>query len=321
MYWIYALVLIAFAANPAGAEEFSVLGGMMEQAVTQEPSYAWQLEYLKGLDEHLAYSLSYLNEGHVTDHHRDGQTAQFWTRTNLLDRRLSLLAGVGAFFYFDTTAAKQGTSYTNDHGVGAMYSLTAIWYTKERLLFQVQSNFVETQKSINTFSTLVGVGYQLDAPAMQGPIVCVSPQQEMTTRNELTLFAGQTIVNSFNSEKEVTSSIEYRRGLLTHWDWTAAWFKEGYSRLNQLNGIATELWAVSAVLDDRLALGLGGGGYFTLNQYNMAQESSKTVSGVVTMSASCRFQPHWDTRISWNRLVTSNNRDTDVLLGGVGYRF
>ena len=202
MYWI-ALVLIAITASPTYAEEFSVLGGMMEQAATQEPSYAWQLEYLEGLDEHLAYSLSYLNEGHVTDHHRDGQTAQLWTRTNLLNRRLSLLAGVGAFFYFDTTAVKQGASYSNDHGVGAMYSLTAIWYTRERLLFQVQSNFVETQKSINTFSTLVGVGYQLEAPATQGPLVGASPQQEKTTGNELTLFAGETIVNSFNSQNKL----------------------------------------------------------------------------------------------------------------------
>lgn len=320
MYWI-AIVIIALTATPTWAEEFSILGGIMEQATTQEPSYAWQLEYLEGLDEHLAYSLSYLNEGHVTNHHRDGQTAQLWARTNLLDRHLSLSAGVGAFFYFDTTAAQQGASYSNDHGIGAMYSLTAIWYTRERLLFQVQSNFVETQKSINTFSTLVGVGYQLDAPAMQGPLACASPQQEKTTSNELTLFTGQTIVNSFNSQSTVTSSIEYRRGLLTHLDWTAAWFREVASGLKQNNGLATELWAVGATLDDRLALGLGLGGYVTLDGNNIAQQSSKTVSGIVTMSASYRFHPHWDTRISWNRIVTSDNRDTDILLGGVGYRF
>jgi hypothetical protein len=321
MYLFFFLILIAFTASPVRGEEFSVLGGKMEQAATQEPSYAWQLEYLEGLSEHLAYSLSYLNEGHVPNHHRDGQTAQLWVRTNLLDRHLSLLAGVGTFLYFDTTTEKQGASFSDDHGVGAMYSLTAIWYTQERFFFQVQSNFVETQKSINTFSTLVGVGYQLDAPEAQGPLVGESPQQEQTTNNELTLFAGQAIVNSFNSEKEMATSIEYRRGLLTHLDWTATWFKEGNSRLNQQNGIATELWAVSAVLDDQLAVGLGVGSYFAVSQYNLAQQSSKTVSGLVTMSASYRFDPKWNARISWDRLVTTNNRDADILLGGVGYRF
>ena len=320
MYWIYLLVLLAFAASPVRAEEFSVLGGGIE-AATEEPSYAWQLEYLEGLGEHLAYSVSYLNEGHFFNHHRDGQTAQLWGRTNLLDRHLSLLAGVGAFYYFDTTAEKQGGSYSDGHGIGAMYSLTAIWYTEKRFFFQVQSNFVETQKSINTFSTLVGIGYQLDAPATQGPLVGASSQQELTTNNELTLFAGQAIVNSFNSAKEVATSIEYRRGLLAHLDWTVAWFKEGDSCLNQQNAIATQLWAVSSVLDDRLSLGLGAGSYFSVNQYNLAQQSPKTVSGIVTMSASYRFTPHWDARISWNRLITNNERDADILLGGGGYRF
>jgi hypothetical protein len=39
------------------------------------------------------------------------------------------------------------------------------------------------------------------------------------------------------------------------------------------------------------------------------------------MSASYRFDPKWNARISWDRLVTTNNRDADILLGGVGYRF
>ena len=49
--------------------------------------------------------------------------------------------------------------------------------------------------------------------------------------------------------------------------------------------------------------------------------STGTVSGIVTLTASYRFHPHWDLRTSWYRIVTSYDRDTDVLLGGVGYRF
>jgi hypothetical protein len=43
-------------------------------------SASWQLEYNEGMGEHFAYSISYLNEGHLPAHHRDGHTVQLWTR-------------------------------------------------------------------------------------------------------------------------------------------------------------------------------------------------------------------------------------------------
>jgi hypothetical protein len=45
------------------------------------------------------------------------------------------------------------------------------------------------------------------------------------------------------------------------------------------------------------------------------------LSGLVSLSASYRFTEHWAARVTWNRVVTRYSRDTDVLLGGVGYRF
>jgi hypothetical protein len=45
------------------------------------------------------------------------------------------------------------------------------------------------------------------------------------------------------------------------------------------------------------------------------------LSGIVSASASYRFTQHWAARVTWNRVVTRYSRDTDVLMGGVGYRF
>jgi hypothetical protein len=322
--WFAVGTLVSMAACPAEAQELHGFGGLMQHTEAGERSYSWQLEYQEGLGEHFAYSISYLNEGHVPEHHRDGQMAQLWTRTNLLDRRLSLAAGLGPFRYFDTTAAKAGASYQNDHGWGVAMSLAATWYTADRWLFQLRTNVVETASSIDTISTLIGIGYQLEPPPTRGPLPMASPQRRKTTDNELTVFLGRTIVNSFSSEHSIAAAVEYRHGLWRYVDWTVGWLFEGDNRLTRRNGLTTQLWATRAVLDDRLSLGIGAGPYINVDHYrNPLQTSERTraISGIVTLTASYRLTPDWALRSSWNRIVTSYNRDTDVILAGVGYRF
>jgi len=47
----------------------------------------------------------------------------------------------------------------------------------------------------------------------------------------------------------------------------------------------------------------------------------RTDPGIITLSVACQFRPPWVVRISWNRIATSYDRDTDVLLGGIGFCF
>lgn len=324
MRWALFIIILTVVACPVRAQEFYVLGGLMKDTDSGKDSYSWQLEYMEGLGEHFAASLSYLNEGHVPTHHRDGNSVQFWARTNLLDRRLSLAAGVGPYYYFDTTAAKADGSFSDNHGWKAMFSLAATWYTESRWLFQLRTNWVEASSSIDTISALVGIGYQLDPPPSPGPLPNVPPQREKTTNNEITVFLGRSIANSFNSEHSAATSVEYRRGLWRNVDWTVAWLYEGDSRLIRRHGMITQLWAVRSFLDDRLALGVGGGAYASVTRYNDGPnkgDDERSLSGIATLTASYRFHPHWATRISWNRVVTNYDRDTDVILGGIGYRF
>jgi hypothetical protein len=323
---IVALVFLAvtFISFTAGAQELLVLGGVTKDVATSDRSASWQLEYNEGLREHIAYSISYLNEGHLPAHHRDGHTLQLWTRTTFLDQRLSLAAGAGPFYYFDTVAAKAGASYDNDHGWGANLSLAATWYTADRWLLQFRTNFIETVSGFDTYSALVGIGYQLEAPPAPGPRPFAMPQTEKTTNNELTVYVGRAIVNSFTSEQSVATAIEYRRGILPCVDGSVSWIYEGDKRLTRRNGVSTQLWAVKDFFAEQLAIGIGAGAYFSVDNYHDhdgSQEKNRAVSGIVTMTASYRFHPHWNLRTSWNRIVTNYNRDTDVILGGIGYRF
>ncbi len=127
---------------------------------------------------------------------------------------------------------------------------------------------------------------------------------------------------SFDSERATSLSIEYRRRLAQNLDWSLSWFYEGDNRLIRRHGLASQVWAVKDFTDERLTLGFGVGAYCAVDrQAGHTPDGDRIISAIGTLTGSYRFDPQWSARISWNRIVTDYNRDTDVILGGIGYRF
>jgi hypothetical protein len=314
---LVALALVAALASVAPAADLYVLGGAIKSLGPSDNTYSWQLEYRQDLLQHLAMGVSYLNEGHITRHHRDGYTTQLWGRTELADYRLTLAAGVGPYLFLDTENKPTLAGYSNLHGVKGMLSLAAAWHTTKDFTFELRSNFVTFGPSFDTASVLAGVGYHFD-PDLKP--VSVKAVQE--PKNEITLLAGQTIVNSYNSQhaSSTAAEIEYRRMLLRHLDVTLSYLYEGDNRLVRRDGIIAQLWATQPLVEGMFAVAAGIGPYFDVGDYH-GLTGSKTVSGMLTLTGSYRFAPHWAARLSWNRLITTYDRDTDVIVGGIGYRF
>jgi hypothetical protein len=320
-----SLLSIAFilAAAPAWAGEISVLGGYGWTDKPVERTYAWQTQYMEGLGDHLAYSLAYVNQGHFIEHHRDGYAASLWARTNLLDKRLSLGAGVGGLFYFDTIRPADGAPNRDYHGWGTMASVAATWYTESRVFYQLQSYWVRGDKSFDTLTTLAGIGYQLDAPPVQGPDVKGTHQPEKTTGNEVTLMGGETIVNIAGPGKSAAVNLEYRRGIWRYLEVTAGALYEGKSDLIDRYGLTAQLWLAKRFLDDNMSLGAGFGGYFAIDELRGGSATGSKVhfSKIASISGSLRLSEHFDARATFDRVITNYDRDTDVFLGGIGYRF
>jgi hypothetical protein len=227
MYRFFVVMLLLLTASPAlGGELFVFYGGTKETG-SQYSSFAYQVEYREGFGENAAVSVSYLNEGHLPNHHRDGLAPlTLWGRVNLLDRRLSLAVGAGPYLYADTTQTPDGVPI-DKHGVGGILGASATWYMESGLLFQARVNWVMTKDSIDTVTAVAGIGFQLDTPHKVGPLPRPPSQREKTTNNELTLFLGQTIVNNPGSPKSMAWCAEYRRGLFPYLDVTAAWLSAG----------------------------------------------------------------------------------------------
>src|SRR5512144_1727504 len=101
--------VLAFAAAvqpiPAAAEELGLLGGAAHSNETGHHSGAYAFDYQENFGAHLAAGGGYVNEGHATNDHRDGLALQLRARVTVLDPRLTLVAGIGPLFYFNTTRA------------------------------------------------------------------------------------------------------------------------------------------------------------------------------------------------------------------------
>lgn len=317
------LTILCCWAEPAMGQEFRVLGGLLQETGKHDRTYTWQLEYRHSLHENLAFGITYLNEGSLDAHSRDGYAPQLWARTNLIDRRLSLAMGVGPYFYFDTIPYVNTGFSLNDHGWGALLSLDASWYTDSRWIFFARTNWVATGSSIDTVSASLGVGYQLDPPAKPGPSTGAPGRHEASTRNEITLSIGQTSVHNKGPSHSTAAGIEYRRGLLRYLDWSAGFIYEGSSSLSERYGLTTQFWLTGSFLGDRLSLGVGAGPYFTVERRRVEHGDLHKfeTSPILTMTAAYRFTTHWGTRFSWHRVITNYERDADVWLLGASYHF
>jgi hypothetical protein len=167
------------------------------------------------------------------------------------------------------------------------------------------------------------VGYQLDTHHSGGNTGEPPPQPRKTAKNEVTLFLGQTNVFNEGSSHSVAAALEFRRSLLRYLQWSATLLYEGESDLIRRRGIATQLWASKAFLADRLSLGAGAGPYLAVDGKDRDERGGRElyVLPVVTMTVAYRFHPQWGARVSWNRIITDYDRDSDVWLGGVSYLF
>lgn len=319
--WRIVLALPLMVGGTAHAQELTLFGGGIQQSGSNKNAHAWAFEYRHPLHENILASFSWLNEGHLPGHHRDGQSLQIWGRTDTFQHRLSLAAGLGPYRYSDTTASTASGAYANAHGWGMVGSLAASYYTDSRWLYQLRFNRIVGNNSIDTNALMLGIGYQL-GPV--GPLAAVSRQRGKRTDNEVTASFGFTIVNSDHSEHDTARALEYRHGLAPHVDVTVSLLNEGDPKLIRRTGIAAQLWGVHRFLaNDRLVLGIGVGPYLAIDRHRAppTEVDERKMSSIFSAMAAYQLSGQWNGRLSWNRINTDYNRDTDVILFGVGYRF
>ena len=206
-----SLPALLLASAGATAQELYALWGGQHTQSPDENTYSYSFEYLHNVNEHLVASFTWLNEGHVTNHHRDGHGLQLWYRWLTPERRWTFSLGAGPYRYYDTTVTEASENSTDAHGWGVMGSVAAHWYFHYPWVLQLRYNYTYTATSITTQTYELGFGYQFDRASRPGPVV--PPAQYGFTfpeRSEVTAMIGESIVNNLHSPSGTAWPVAYR---------------------------------------------------------------------------------------------------------------
>ena len=314
-WWI--ALLAALGAASAMAQDVALSAGATRVSGGDKGTFGFNYSYSHDIAPNIAASFSYTNEGHVTGHHRDGLAAQLWLQTET-SPGVQWAIGAGPYQYFDTTLAESVDGFHDAHGTGGMYSLVGTWRLRNsRVFFRTRIDRIQAQHSPDSTQFLVGVGYRLD---QDGSLRKNSDGKAFarSVNDEVVAYAGQTIVNSFASEGNAAYAAEYRKAFGPVVRGSATWLKEGDARLIRRQGIITQAWLEPSFNDDRWTMGIGFGAYFAVDDY---RANPRHVSPIAGTTFSYNLTKHFTTRLNWYRVISNYDRDSDVILVGLGYRF
>jgi hypothetical protein len=319
VYPLLAWLAFGGGSTPAHAREFSAQLGATGSELALSSRYSWQLDYRESLHRNLAWSVAWINEGHELSHHRDGIAAQMWAVLPFRSETFSLSFGAGAYHYFDTELRPDGAT-VNSHGWTPAYSLAATYSMRSPWFLRLTAHRINRAKGLETHSVVAGLGYTFGEQRTRTR----ATSKSLTTDHELTVFLGQSVVNTAASEAALATAIEFRSGLSPHVEWSASWLNEGAPQIIRRHGFATQLWLVETFLEKNLTLGLGVGPYLLFERKHppvAGQDNPRNLAGLVSPSATLRLTEHWQSRLTWNRVVSTYNRDADIFLLGLGYRW
>ncbi|MDR0292222.1 MAG: porin family protein [Elusimicrobium sp.] len=313
--FLFAAVWLLVAAK-AQTQELGVMLGALNKP-DYARAYAWNINYFDTISGNYLWSFSWYNEGHITDHHRDGVLLQAWYRIPVVSDKFYAGLGAGPFYFFDTTGL--GVNYQDRHGfalglgLDLWYYLTPRWALKGNFTYIIADN-----ANINTQSALAGVSYKFKDLHEQS-----APYINYANVNEINFYLGKTILNSFHRKTNTAAMAEYRRNVWKYLDLSAAFLYEGDSARLGRNGLIIQAWPVKRFDGGRLSLGAGLGAYITLSAHDTDDSAGASdLAAVITMSGAYRLSAvPLSLRFSWNRVITSYNKDTDVIMGGIGYYF
>ena len=314
--------MLAIAVSSARAETLIALGGISQPDDHAESTYAWQVEYQENLLPWLAASVSWLNEGHLPDDHRDGATAQLWVRAPRW-HDLTFSFGAGPYIYFDTEARDADSTYADAHGVGGIATasvavdLTASWFVS------LNASEIYTPGDINTYEFLLGIGYRF-VPLDQSPglLQADTDSAEDPGRQQLQAFGGMKIFNDLDALQKQTFGVDYHLALNHAAAWSATWFDDPGSARSLHDRVASQFWLVRQIDRAHLALSIGLGGYYQFGSSATAAVASfERISGLSGIRAEWEATRRLSLIFTWYRKFTTDNTDRDILTLGAGWRF
>jgi hypothetical protein len=321
-----SLYLLTPTATRAGELDFTA--GYEQSSPDVGTTYTWGIEYRQPFSAHLAASFSWLNEGHLINHHRDGQAAQLWWRSRQDGTGPVFEAGIGPYHYYDTTDAELITTatgndleYENAHGWGVLASAAMDWYFKHGWFAMLRLNDIEAAGKVRSAALLAGVGYRFGNTPGSRFLQSDSWFAVDPPRSEVDALAGRAVLNSFRSEGSFAQALSFRTKITTYLAASLTYTVAQNVPLDWHSGAALQLWA-EAPLTSAFSVGAGVGVFIIADRSNAVTASSATdPAGILGITMAYTISSRWVARAIWNRVTTRDDDDSDIVLVGLGYRF
>jgi hypothetical protein len=317
MRYRFLALPFVFVSCLAQAQDASLLaGGMRVDQNEDDTSFAVALGYTQHINKYVSVSADYLNEGHPKLHHRDGLGAQFWVHTAVPARGWSVAAGIGPYYYFDTTTGNGSFSdYRNDHGWGQLMSLSAKYHLASNAYLEARLSHTHGITAHDTTMLMFGAGYELRNLPRE-----IRLQNAEKGDNLLMLLAGRSIVNSFASETANSYGLEYRRTVNPNVEWSVILMSEGKVDAAERKGVAGQVWLLRP-FTERTVLEMGFGAYAMRDQLDRKDakaERETRVARIASIGMRYRINDDWRAQLTWSRVITNYERDSDVFMLGAG---
>jgi hypothetical protein len=312
---------MALVASNCQADELSVYAGGLKPEPNDTDTYSWALEYRRPLFDDFAASFTWLNEGHITNHHRDGQAVQGWWRSAPKENMLGLSfdLGVGPYRFYDTSRPVANERYQNLHGWGVLASAGANYRFDAHWVASLRINQVDAHGSFDSTALVAGLGYVFDGD-VSGASLADRTLAPANYSWEVDGLLGDAILNSFKSQAHTIGGFGARVQLT---DWLSAsgtYLNAGENDTGWRDAVALQLWAEQN-LTRHVTVGASIGGFFPANETNNSASVSHDPSAVIGVEAAYSFTRKWVGRFIWDRVGTGDNHDADIFLFNVGYRF
>lgn len=292
-------------------------GGPISSKGNSHTYKTWGVTYVYRSASPLGWTLGYHNEGYFPGHYRDGLSLQLLAHTEPFNPNWSFAAAAGPYSYFDTAFSPGNNNYSNRHGLGMKLDLMTS-YDYSPFVFLLGLDHVLTYHRFNTTALIFGLGLQLDPSSKPTEQL----DGESTHNNEFTVFTGRELVNAGSGQvqRSLPMDLDYRHHF-THLDWTVSLLNEGKTTLTNREGFASEVWARKDFFSNRLSLGAGVGPYIAREKIPENKQRI-VVNGLMSLTASyVLYKPWLVGRVTWHRVFTQYNRDSDVFLLGLGVNF
>jgi hypothetical protein len=271
-------------------------------------STTWTYEggFISMRSSHFGIGFAYVNEGHITDNHRDGLAAQGWFAQALGDAFETQL-GTGPYATMNNTTVDGVRE--NAFKLGLLTSVALKWYpTKKTWYLRAQYNNAWVPNSFNSNAVLLGIGrdfrYQED------------DHDNGKLNTDLSLWGGTsrtTQVGTQNTAIAYELEAKFRLGKSEHLAYSVSLLSEGNTNLTDRGGVPIQFW-YDQPITKRLTMSAGVGPYIS---YDGANNKKVELIGIASLRVTFLLVDRFEIGVMYHRVASFANRDEDIAMLGL----